>query len=522
MHSYISRCANQAFRSNARAVWSGGSRPNENRGTKLFSRWAVLGALVCLFQAGGAQAESLQEALDAAYARNPELEAERALERASSQVVRQAKAAYGPTLSATAAGRYAYYERQTARGPAGEDGFGTDLSLELSQTLFTSGRLAARVEEAKAGRLVARDSLRARGQQIVLDVVTAYAELRRDIELHAVAVEIRALLRSQHDASTARLRLRDATAPDVDQTENRLEVATANVLRARATVMAGAARYRNLVGRFPNTLDALPDLPPFPSLQELYTQGEVGSPDLAAMRHAEQVTRARLAAARAEQGPVIASELVGRKGPVSMLEPSFSTKTITAGLSLSMPLYNAGLTLAHIREAVERNRAAQEQVEQARRDIRESIASNLDYARAAEEAMPRYRAAVEAAERAVVGVKRQERAGIRTLRDVLDVTNDLLVARTDAARAKAELYVRKVSVLRAAGLLEPEIFSLRADPDPIDDAGADRAGLPLGPILAPIDRLLLSDGVRDAAAAREDDAVFQWEGPQGAEKSPAP
>lgn len=482
----------------------------ETRGMGLFSRYWVLGAIGCLSGLAEARAETLQEALNSAYARNPELEAQRALERASVQVVRQAKSAYGPTLSANAAVRYAYYERQTAQGRGGNDSFGSDLSLELSQALFTSGRLSARLDEARAGRQVARESLRAQGQQVIADVIIAYVQLRRDLLLYGVAIEIRGLLQRQHDASSARLRLHDATAPDVDQTENRLEIAAANVMRARASVVAAAARYRNVVGHFPEHIEALPELPSLPPIQELYLTAETSSPEFGVARYSELATRASLAAARADQGPVVASEVVGRRGPVSSLEPAYRTRTVTAGVTLSMPLYNSGLTLARIREAVERNRAAQQQVEQVRRDIREGIASNLEYADAAEQALPRYRAAVFAAERAVVGVDKQERAGIRTLRDVLDVTNDLLSARTEAARAEADLYLSKARVLRAAGLLEPQMFALSMPLQPDRGSGRDLAGLPLGAILESVDRLLISDGVKGARPEREGDTYYKW------------
>src|SRR3546814_4338079 len=60
---------------------------------------------------------------------------------------------------------------------------------------------------------------------LILDVVNAYVSLQRDIQLYGVALDIYLLLRQQRDVIAERYRLRDSTAPDVDQTNNRLELA---------------------------------------------------------------------------------------------------------------------------------------------------------------------------------------------------------------------------------------------------------------------------------------------------------
>ena len=516
------------------------ARPSPASASRTFSRFILIilpGVLVkfitfllAITAAGivlpvtAARADTLAEAVARAYERNPELQGNRALTRAADEVVTQAQGAYGPSLSVNASHEYTV-RRTTLEGRSVDDrGSATTVAATLSQPLFTSGRLAAALDAAKAGRMVARANLRALSQQLILDVISAYASLQRDIALFDVATEIHALLQQQRDVTLARFNLRDSTQPDLDQTNSRLQIAAGRVIAARAAVENSAARYRNVVGVYPERLEPLPSLPGLPSLDVLYARAETNNPMLAAAKFTEYQSRSAVAAARAEMGPEVTAFSTAQRAPLTPFRNSDRTESIAAGVSLFMPLYSGGRLPAAVREAVQRNFADQQFVEQARRDLRESLANNWSSSLAAAEALPRFEAAVSAAERAVSGVKQQETAGIRTLRDVLDVTNDLLAARTSAAETRAELYIRKAAVLRDAGLLSIELFSdqPRYDPDSYYPAAASLAGLPLRPVIAPIDRLLLDKRVPPVPVDREDAAVFNWSNGKDAVLPPPP
>ena len=474
---------------------------------------AILAAPLILTSAQ-CRADTLEEAITSAYANNPALAGRRDLVSAADEGVVQAEAAYGPTLSASASHTYTAARIRGTLLPSRNDGFATSAEFRLSQPLFTSGRLAAQVDAARAVKRVERAQLEASSQQLILDVVNAYVSLQRDIELYGVALEIRQLLQQQRDVTAARFRLRDATQPDVDQTNNRLELAAGRVIAARATVEASAARFRNLVGVYPTKLDPLPAVPAVPDLERLYAAAERHNPTLAAAQFTEMRSSALVGAARAEMMPQVSAFASAARSPFTPYQNTFREEAVVAGVSVTMPLYTGGQQSSTLREAIDRNQADQQFVEQARRDMRETLASNWSLFQAASAALPRYEAAVQAAERAVEGVKTQETSGIRTLRDVLDVTNDLLNARTAAVQARAERYLRRVAVLRDAGLLTIGMFAQvpAYDPDSRRAGIAGLAGLPLRPILEPVDRLLLYERVPLAPVQREDHETFTWPG----------
>lgn len=468
-------------------------------------------ALALVLGAVPARAETLAEAVADAYANNPNLELSRALERASRELVTQARAVYGPSLDVTARHRYTFNRTTIEDGPTFEQqGFGTSGTVALSQPLFASGRLAANVDNARANALSAREDTRAASQQLILDVIGAYVSVRRDIELYAIAVDTYELLTQQRDLTQSRYDLRDATAPDLDQIGNRAELAAGRLIQARADLESSAAAYRNLTGEYPDVLAPPPPLPPLPGIDELYESVELYNPELQSQQFFETATRAQVASARAAMGPQVVADLTGGRSPASPYDNSSYEEQLTAGVTMSVPLFRGGALSARVRETEQRNLAAQQAVEQVRRDVREGLATDYNRLRSAERALPRFESAVAAAQRAVEGVQQQETAGIRTLRDVLDVTNDLFNARSNLATAEAERYFRHASVLRQAGLLTVDLFApgQEYDYNAYRPDGAGAAGLPLRPLVSALDSILLNRGVEDAGVEVESDTGY--------------
>ena len=474
-----------------------------------------------------ARAETIDEAIAQALAHNPALQAADAQIGAADEVRNQAEGAYGPTLSLDVTHDYTSGDTIDGSYRVTRSGFGTTGALTLTQPLFTFGRLASGAGSAQAGQKIARANRESARQTLLLDVVTAYAQVRRDLELYQVAQQNRALLQSQHDMVQSRYDLRDATAPDVEQIAVRLAIASGRLADTHAQVEQSAARYRNLVGHYPRDLAPLPPTYALPAIEDLYSAAAEHSPDLAAAQLNELAARYQVAQARAATGPLLSGHVSAQREPLSAYENGPRYNAVVAGVTLSMPLYSGGQLSAAVHEAEARDRAAQHQVEQARRDVRENIAVSWGLTRAARERLPAYRQAVSNAERAVAGIRQQERAGIRTLREVLDATDDLLSARTLAAQAEADAVINLASALRAAGLLDEDLFQPRLPSQSAVGAGRPspglsspdaslapitrpRSGLPLRPAIAPVDGLFVSARTKPADVAHEADDTFDW------------
>ena len=88
----------------------------------------AVSAIVCIGPASSLRAQTLEEALVAAYLTNPSLEAQRASVRATDELVPQALAGYRPTLSFSS--RAALSWQDTDFGSDSFQPFANSLSVE--------------------------------------------------------------------------------------------------------------------------------------------------------------------------------------------------------------------------------------------------------------------------------------------------------------------------------------------------------------------------------------------------------
>lgn len=461
--------------------------------------FSVSNALLCglcatigIAQISPVGAETLNEAIAEAYRNNPSLKAEQADARASDEVVAQARAQYGPSISARAS--YGYTENRFVPSTIAPrvNGFGTEYSVMLSQPLFTSGRLTANLAQATAGQGISRETMRSAGLTLLSDVVNVYVGVLRDQQLVEIAQQNVDILSGQFEQTSARYKARFATVTDLNQTENRLAFGRAQLEIARGNLLGSRNSYRNVIGHYPGQLAPVTPLQALPAtLDDALLLADRQNPNLEIARLSEQASRAQLAAARANRGPNVSLDASAGRTPFSIETDSTSQINLSAQVSVTMPLYTSGLLDARVREVLQRNDADNQRVEQASRNVREQIASLWDQISAIRRAIPIYRAAVVAAESAVVGVRTQQAAGQATSLDVLDTTRDLLTSRTAEIQAEAQLYALHSSLLAALGELDVADFApveLLYDPDVYSVSGI--VGLPTGPLIEPFDRVL--------------------------------
>lgn len=186
-------------------------------------RWLPL--LLCAGMSAPVSAETLGEAMAIAYQHNPGVEASRASTRAAEERMRQAKAQFGPTLTADASYRYAWRRvTQSNVTVLRQDGFTPQLSLSLDQPLFTFGRLSAQRNIAQAGYGASVADMHSSEQDLMANVVIAYAAVLRDEKLVGIARENLSQLTETLDQINARYTARYATETDLQQTRNRIPI----------------------------------------------------------------------------------------------------------------------------------------------------------------------------------------------------------------------------------------------------------------------------------------------------------
>ncbi len=449
---------------------------------------------------------TLAEAITLAYRTNPELLATRAQARSADYRIPQARSAYGPTLGAS--GSYTFTRARQEIIPGlflGAQGWASTASLILTQPVFTFGRNAAAEAGAYATSEYQRDLLRLTEAQVLNNVVITYVSVLRDASAVTIARENLALLERQLADNRTRYQVRDLTETDLEQTRTRVEFGRAQLLQAQGQLGVSQKQFLQYVGAPPGEL-AEPDLLDirFGSLSTAYAYAESNSGLIRAAQAREKISRAAVAAARAESRPRLDLRGTADYGSVSPYSDQLRTTQLIGQAVLTQPIIDSGMRRARVGEAREANEADWRLVDNALRDTRAAIGGAWDQLASLRTSLANYREAIVAAERAYQGALLQQRAGDRSTLDVLDLARDLLTVRTNYNVAVSNEYTARATLLAAAGLLEAPLILpglVPYDADAHYQRIRRKADIPLlTPALSALDGIANGDTDRDRAS----------------------
>ena len=211
-----------------------------------------------------AQAETLNEALVAAYNSNPTLQAERAGLMATSENVRQAQAGWLPTVTLQGSvGTQDFTGKDDDPLTADVDSSTAPLSgaAVVSLPVFRGGQTYYGTKAAKAQTRAAEANLRSVEQQVLFDCVTAYYDVLRDISIVELSQNNVQVLERQLQAAQDRFRVGEITRTDVAQAEARLSGSRSRLTRSEAALIASQSAYERIVGHVPVNMGVIEDLP---------------------------------------------------------------------------------------------------------------------------------------------------------------------------------------------------------------------------------------------------------------------
>jgi outer membrane protein len=404
----------------------------------------------------GAPVTTLTDALRLAYWTAPTLLAQRATVKSYDYRIAQARANYGPKLTYSLAAAWQRDKSDGLRGtPVTQQGWTTTASAILTQPLFTFGRNASQEQNSRAQLDFQRQVLRSNEQQALLDAITAYIGVLRDRASVSIAKDNLAALERQLNDNKARLAVREVTVTDVQQIATRVGLGQAQVYSAQRDAASSEATFLRMVGVPAG--DLVPPNPlqlPVRQLEEAYAFAETHSPVVLAAQAREKVSRASMAAAKADLMPRIDFQGSGTYGSLSQYNDNLRNREFRGQFIISGPIFESGLRRARVSEAVAANDADWRLLDASLRESRANLASSWNDWQSQQAAIASYQAAEDSARKAFEGAVLQQRAGLITTLDVLDLARELLVARSNSNTAIANAYIAKARVLAAAGALE--------------------------------------------------------------------
>lgn len=411
-------------------------------------RGAVLAATLAAVTALPVQADSLRNVMVDAYRHSNLLEQNRYLLRLQDEGVAQAVAQLRPVISFVAS-----MSRDVINNTSN-----ASASLVAEYLVYDGGARRFAVEAAEETVLATREQLVALEQQVLLDAVTAYMNVWRDIQVVGVRERNVRVIIQQLRAAQDRFEVGEDTRTDVAQAEAQLATARSQLAGAQGALDISRELFNLAVGRYPNGLSSPGSLPNTPrteaAAQALARQQH---PAIRALQH--EVTAAELGIEQARAGIRPRLSLEGR-ATETFESPTFEGTSATIGLTLTQPIYRGGQLLSLERQSRAQAAAVRFGLNQQVRLNLQGVGNAWALMNIASAQIQAADQRIAAAELAFAGVQEEASLGARTTLDVLDAEQDVLDARISRIEAQTDLYLSSYQLLSASGLLTVQALNL--------------------------------------------------------------
>src|SRR6266702_6662598 len=442
-------------------------------GRRVLQSGICLGVATCVgFAATAALAESLPEALAKAYQSNPQLNAERARQRATDEHVPQAFAGYRPQIIASLSGGL-----QAVRNLLPDNTIQSatlkpwTIGVTVTQTLFNGFKTAHSVRVAELQVQSGREALRNVGQGVLLDAVTAYTNVLANQSLVEAQRSNVAFLRETLGVTQKRLNAGDVTPTDTAQAEARLSRGLADLNAAEVNLAISQATYTQVIGNAPAQLR------PAETVDRYVPRSRDDATDMAFREHPAvmaagfDVDVASTTIRVAESSLMPSVTVQGNASHSSQSDPTLGTfRTDQASIvgQLNQPIYDGGTAASQTRQAKEVAAQSRLVLDQVRNQAKTAAISAWVANEGAKVAVAASESEVRAAGVALAGVQKEAAGGQRTTVDVLNSQQDLISAKARLIGAQRDRVIASYTLLSAIGRLDVKTLALNT-PDYLPD-----------------------------------------------------
>lgn len=433
------------------------SRPSPVR-SALASRCAAsaLLALMGIFTvAGPASAESLVDALSAAYQYSPALDSERARQRARDEDIARANSGYRPDINFSASvGREGNWT-QSRVGNSSSTTSPRGYAVDLVQPVFTGFQVTNAVNAAEATDRAGRETLRQTEQQVLLDAVTAFGDVVRDQAIVKLNENNLKFLDAELKATQDRFNVGEVTKTDVAQAQARRALGQSDLDLSRANLKSSRAIFEQVIGHAPSHLiEPNPNTKLVPrSVTDAIAIGTKENPQVVQALYSEQAARFSVDQIRGELLPQaqVEANWTDSWDPQELIDRG-STASVVG--RVNVPIYPAGGEVyARLRQAKHTHISLLQQIEQARSLTQSQVVQAWSQLQGFKAQSESDRASITANTTALEGVKEEERVGQRTLLDVLNAQQELLQSQVNLETTKRNILVASYTLVSSIGRL---------------------------------------------------------------------
>lgn len=425
--------------------------------------------LACLLMTQAHAATTTYTLLDIyqqALARDPQLASALSENRAAQEIIEQGKALYRPTVNLTA-GASASQTDIRFLGAAGNNPFrvqgrnnfeGYNYGVDARQPIYRKQNLV-QMEQAKTQVSQADKQLHLTQQNLILRVTQAYFDvLLAQDQMTLIAAQKNAIMR-QLEQAKANFDVGTATVTDVNEAQARYDLVLAQEIATENQLQVAKRSVQAITGAMPQKLASVrADIHPTQLSEGMDKWLEITAANNLnillqqdALKFAEQEVE-RLNAGHLPTLDAVASYTLNYangnpNGFGSELESA------VVGVQMQIPLYQGGAISSRVRQAVQNQEKAKDDIELARRNAELetqraylNLSTSIAQVKALEQAEASSKLQVES-------TKLGYEVGVRNSVDVLNAEQQYFSARRDLLQARYNYLVNIIRLKASSGLI---------------------------------------------------------------------
>lgn len=398
-----------------------------------------------------------------ALAQDPVFLAARASATAAKEVAPQAQATLLPNASLT--GGFAKNWRDTDGIPK-YDYTSKSYTLSLTQPLFRMQSWIGADQadwQVKQADAVFADAL----QNVIVRAAQAYFDVLLAQDNVAVTAASKTAYSEQLAQAKRNFEVGTATIVDTYEAQARYDLANARGISDENDLEIKKRALQQLIGKVPGALLPLKDgvalaLPQPADMEEWVKSAEVANPAIAQARAGYEIASREISRSKAGHYPTL--DLVGSYGDSRSPAISASgavgsdigTKATSIGLQLTIPLYQGGATQSRVRQALSLRDKAEQDLENAKRTIAQSVRLNYLGVTNGVAQVKAYEAALVSNKSSLDSTILGREVGVRTNVDILNAQQLLYQARRDLQQARYNTVLSQLKLKSSVGRLSED------------------------------------------------------------------
>ena len=415
--------------------------------------WAA--ALTCLCSQAGAQ--NLVSLYEAARAYDGTYLSARSLAASAPYKAEQANALRRPNvfLNNTAS------NVNTSTSGFNQSSNTTNMALQARQPLFNRVSNAL-IDQAQKALDISRYDLEAAEQDLIIRVAQAYFDVLAAQDSLSTTQTSKKAISEQLASAKRNFEVGTATITDTREAQARFDLATAqeiateNDLRTKRIALDQLVGQANVAPRPLAIPVKLPAVTPA-DVQEWVQRAETTHPTVQRAQLTLDIAQIEIRKAKAGHAPTLdaVGSLTANHSPSTVSSNNnVTSQAASVGLQLNVPIYSGNSVQNRIKEVMELENKARNDLDAARRGVTQAARQAFFGVQSGQAQVAALEAAESSSQLALEATQLGYKVGVRVNLDVLNAQTQLYTTRRDLAKARYDVLLVGLKLRQAAGQLQ--------------------------------------------------------------------